>query len=72
MCEYQRPVEDGSMSVSKSTKLGYGLLAVGGGRGQELSGPGPCFCYLVLSALAKFIETSLHAGSKRRAGPPQV
>lgn len=51
-------------------QLGYVLLADRGGREEEeLSGPMACFCYLVLSALARFTETSLHAGSERRAGP---
>lgn len=51
-------------------QLGYVLLADRGGREEEeLSGPMACFCYLVLSALARLIETSLHTGSKRRTGP---
>lgn len=42
MPDYQRPVEDGSMSVSECTKLGYGLMVDGSGMGkEELSGPGP-------------------------------
>lgn len=56
----------------ESTKgqLGYVLWADEGGRGkEELSGPVPCLCYLVLSALPRFIETSYTQVLKEGLGP---